>query len=42
MRKVMGKDILPSGNLYLLLQKLLISAVKTEFSLRDGISFSQT
>lgn len=40
MKKVIGKEILPSGNLYLLLQKLLISVVKIEFSLRNGISFS--
>lgn len=38
----MGRDILPSGNLYLLQQKLLVSVVKIEFSLKDGISFSQT
>lgn len=28
MRKVMGEDILPSGNLYLLQQKLLVLAVR--------------
>lgn len=28
MRKVMGKDISPSGNLYLLRQKLLASVVR--------------
>lgn len=38
----MGKDILPAGNLYLLQQKLLASVVKIAFSLKDGISFSQT
>lgn len=42
MTKVMGEDILPSGNLYLLQQKLLVSVVKIEFSLKDGINFSQT
>lgn len=28
--------------MYLLQQKLLVSVVKIEFSLKDGISFSQT
>lgn len=39
-KKVIGKEIFPSGNLYLLLQKLLISVFKIEFSLRNGISSS--
>lgn len=38
----MGEDILPLGNLYLLQQKLPVSVVKIEFTLKDGISFSQT
>lgn len=42
MRKVMEEDILPSGNLYLLQQKLLVSVVEIEFSLKDNINFSQT
>ena len=37
-----GEEILPSGNLYLLQQKLLVSVVKIEFGLKDGISFSQS
>ncbi len=42
MRKAMGEDILPSGNSYLLQQKLLVSVVKIEFRVKDSISFSQT